>query len=91
VFRAVVPDAQAMIAHYAQGDYPYEDLREVLYGAQDYDGDFHFNMFTPESMSALLREAGFKAPKIIESGRKNGRCYEFEIVAEKQIAAGASN
>jgi predicted SAM-dependent methyltransferase len=83
-FRAVVPDAQAMISNYAEGNYPYEDMREVLYGAQDYDGDFHFNMFTPESLSALLREAGFATPKIIESGRKNGRCYEFEIVAEKQ-------
>lgn len=90
VFRAVVPDAQAMIAHYAQGDYPYEDMREVLYGSQDYDGDFHFNMFTPESLSGLLVEAGFGAPKIIESGRKNGRCYEFEIVAEKPTAAAAA-
>lgn len=90
-FRAVVPDAQAMIAHYAHGDYPYEDMREVLYGSQDYDGDFHFNMFTPESMSSLLREAGFGEPKVIESGRKNGRCYEFEIVAEKQTAAVAAN
>jgi len=84
-FRAVVPDAQAMITNYAEGNYPYEDMREVLYGAQDYDGDFHFNMFTPESMVALLTEAGFDTPRIIESGRKNGRCYEFEIAAEKQI------
>lgn len=91
VFRAVVPDAQAMIAHYAQGDYPYEDMREVLYGSQDYDGDFHFNMFTPESLSALLVEAGFGTPQVIESGRKNGRCYEFEIVAEKHTAAAAAN
>jgi predicted SAM-dependent methyltransferase len=91
VFRAVVPDAEAMIGHYAQGDYPYEDMREVLYGAQDYDGDFHFNMFTPASLSSLLVEAGFKEPKVIESGRKNGRCYEFEIVAEKQTPGVVSN
>jgi len=85
-FRAVVPDAQAMISNYAEGNYPYEDMREVLYGAQDYDGDFHFNMFTPESMVALLTEAGFDTPRIIESGRKNGRCYEFEIAADKQTS-----
>jgi predicted SAM-dependent methyltransferase len=84
VFRAVVPDAEAMISHYALGDYPYEDMREVIYGAQDYDGDFHFNMFTPDSLKTLLSEAGFNEPKVIESGRKNGRCYEFEIVAEKK-------
>jgi len=81
-----VPDAQAMISNYAEGNYPYEDMREVLYGAQDYDGDFHFNMFTPESMVALLKEAGFETPRIIESGRKNGRCYEFEIAADKKTS-----
>ena len=82
-FHAVVPDAEAMIREYAKGGYPYEDMREVMYGAQDYDGDFHFNMFTPASLSQLLVDAGFASPTIVESGRKNGRCYEFEIRADK--------
>lgn len=82
-FRAVVPDAEAMIAEYSNGVYPYDDMREVLYGAQDYDGDFHFNMFTPESLTKLLLDAGFINPRIIEYGRKSGRCYEFEISVEK--------
>jgi len=90
VFRAVVPDAEAMIANYAEGNYPYEDMREVLYGSQDYDGDFHFNMFTPASLSQLLVEAGFEAPEVVESGRKNGRCYEFEIIAKKQAVAATA-
>jgi hypothetical protein len=82
-FRAIVPDAEAMIREYSNGNYPYDDLREVIYGSQDYDGDFHFNMFTPDTLSHLLSEAGFKNPTIIERGRKNGLCYEFEILAEK--------
>lgn len=83
VIRAVVPDAEAMIREYQAGSYPYDDLREVLYGAQDYDGDFHYNMFTPEHMVRLLEEAGFESAKVIEAGRKNGRCFEFEVVAKR--------
>ncbi len=83
VIRAVVPDAEAMIREYTAGKYPYDDMREVLYGGQDYDGDFHFNMFTPEHMKGLLEEAGFEAVTLIEAGRKNGKCYEFEIAAKR--------
>jgi hypothetical protein len=82
-FHAVVPDAEAMIREYANGSYPYDDMREVMYGAQDYDGDFHYNMFTPASLSQLLLDAGFVNPTVIVAGRKNGRCYEFEIRADK--------
>ncbi|WP_321920787.1 hypothetical protein [Burkholderia sp. BCC1998] len=86
-FHAVVPDAQAMMKNYIDGDYPYTYLREVTFGGQDYDGDFHFNMFTPESMSGLLKEAGFVDISVIETGRRNGNCYEFEIVAKRAIPA----
>jgi predicted SAM-dependent methyltransferase len=81
--RAVVPDAEAMIDHYARGEYPYQSLREVTFGGQDYEGDFHFNMFTPESLTELLEASGFKDVRIVESGRRNGECYECEIVATK--------
>ena len=83
VFRAVVPDAKTMIEQYVACLYEYDDMREVMYGAQDYDGDFHYNMFTPESLMQLLTESGFINLKIIESGRKNGHCFEFEISAQK--------
>jgi predicted SAM-dependent methyltransferase len=82
--RAVVPDAEAMMDRYSRGDYPYQSLREVTFGGQDYEGDFHFNMFTPASLTELMEEAGFKDVRIVESGRRNGECYEFEIVATKQ-------
>ena len=41
---------------------PFEDFREVLYGAQEYEGDAHFTGFTPDSFCELLREAGFVEP-----------------------------
>jgi len=82
-FAAVVPDAEAMIREYTAGNYPYADMREVLYGGQDYDGDFHFNMFTPESMAGYLAEAGFVNVQLVAGGRRNGQCYELEISAEK--------
>jgi hypothetical protein len=82
-FRAVVPDAQAMIQNYASGSYPFGSLREVTFGAQDYDGDFHYNMFTPQSLAEALQAAGLRNVKLIEAGRRNGVCFEFEIAGSK--------
>jgi SAM-dependent methyltransferase len=78
-FRAVVPDADSMIKAYVKGDYPYAHLREVTFGAQDYDGDFHFNMFVPTQLQDLLTEAGLSNFELIAQGRKNGACFEMEI------------
>jgi hypothetical protein len=78
-FKAIVPDGLAMLNHYAAGDYPFEEFREVLFGAQDYHGDFHFNMFVPSSLQSLLEEAGFEDVQVPVQGRRNGLCYEFEI------------
>jgi predicted SAM-dependent methyltransferase len=86
IFRAVVPDAEAMIREYGKGNMPYADLREVTFGAQDYDGDFHFNMFTPAHLSDLLVEAGFSDVRVIEAGRRNGKCFEFEILGVSETS-----
>jgi predicted SAM-dependent methyltransferase len=81
IFRAVVPDGEAMLAKAADGSYAFHDFREVLFGSQDYTGDFHYNMFTPDSLSELLSEAGFRDITVPARARKYGRCYEFEIRA----------
>ncbi len=81
VLRGVVPDADAMISAYAAGDFPYGDLREVTFGAQDYDGDFHFNMFAPDQLQELLTEAGFTQVEWTARGRRNGSCLEMEFTA----------
>ena len=82
-FRAIVPDIDAMISEYVRGEVSYESMREVVYGAQDYDGDFHYNMFTPASLSRLLEDEGFVDVTISASGRRNGICLEFEIHAKR--------
>jgi hypothetical protein len=81
--RAVVPDVDAMMRAYVAGTYPYEDMREVVYGGQDYDGDFHYNMFTPDSLSELLSSGGFRDVRVVEAARVNGKSLEFEIEATR--------
>ncbi len=81
VFRAVVPDAEFMIEEYCNNKYPYAHLREVTFGSQDYDGDFHFNMFSRGQLSELLMEAGFFDVRFEAEGRPNGICFEMAVTA----------
>jgi predicted SAM-dependent methyltransferase len=83
VLRAVMPDSETMIRKNAEGEYPFEKLRLVTFGAQDYDGDFHFNMFSRETLNNILAEAGFRNIAFPVVGRINGDCYEMEVSAVK--------
>lgn len=80
-FRAVVPDADAMIRRYGAGEMPYEQLREVFFGGQEYEGDFHFNMFTAASLAELLTAVGLDDVRVEASDRPNGQCFELQIAA----------
>lgn len=82
-FHATVPDAAAMLAGAGAGTYAFEDFREVVFGAQDYDGDYHYNLLTPDSLRGLLEEAGFQDIDIPVTGRRNGKCFEFVIAARR--------
>jgi predicted SAM-dependent methyltransferase len=77
--RAIVPDAEAMLADFAAGRMSFNDLREVTYGLQEYDGDYHFNMFARDQLAGLLHEAGFVEVAFVVQGRQNGKCREMEI------------
>ena len=81
--RLVVPDSGAMLDEYAAGRFSFDDLRLVTFGDQEYDGDFHFTMFTPESLAELLKVAGFEDVQVLETGRRNGACLEMEVRACK--------
>jgi predicted SAM-dependent methyltransferase len=90
-FVAVVPDTQTMIEQYAAGEVSFDELRLVTFGEQEYDGDFHFNMFTVESLSSLLEEAGFRQVRSTVVGRRNGACFEMEIAACRPDSAEAAD
>ncbi len=82
-FRSIVPDLEAMTLAYAAGEMSFEDFRSVTYGGQEYEHDFHFTGFTPDSLREILLDAGFASIRIVASGRPNGACLEFEIAASR--------
>ncbi|MDQ6614457.1 MAG: hypothetical protein M3083_06860 [Actinomycetota bacterium] len=85
-FVAVVPDSEAMLDGYGTGEISFDDLREVTFGSQEYDGDFHFNMYSKTSLTALLEEAGFVDVAITVSARRNGLCYEMQTEGRRPDA-----
>ncbi len=92
LFTAIVPDAEAMISEFVGGRMSFEELRLVTFGQQEYDQDFHFNMFSRVSICELLQQAGLHQVRIVESGRRNGVCYEMEVEGGRPVAqAGAVN
>jgi len=83
LMRAIVPDAETMISEYAAGKTSFEDLRLVTFGAQEYEGDFHFNMFSWQSIMEVFESVGLERVEVVEKGRRNGLCYEMEIIGYK--------
>ena len=84
ILRVVVPDAEGMIQAFSRGNYPFENLRTVTFGGQDYPGNYHYTMFSRESLRNLLREQGFLAGEYTALGRANGLCLEMEIAAVRE-------
>lgn len=78
--RAIVPDGETMLASYGSGQYSFDDLREVLFGLQEYEGDFHFNMFSRETLKNAVEDCGFVRVGFSFTGRRNGKCFDMEIV-----------
>jgi hypothetical protein len=79
VVRTVAPDAPAMIDAYGRGEMTFEELRIVTYGEQEYDGDFHFAMHSPDSLAAAMKAAGLTDVQVVASGRPNGLSLEMEL------------
>lgn len=84
-FRAIVPDGEEMLRGHARGEISFDDFRTVTYGLQEYDGDFHFNMFSRESLRNILESSDFTEIEYNFVGRRNGLCFDMEIVATKRV------
>src|SRR5579863_2260866 len=82
-FHAVIADGEAMVRGIMEKSYALEDLRDDLFGTADSPGERAYNLLTPESLTVLLREAGFDAVQVTAHGRRNGAGFEFEIEATR--------
>jgi hypothetical protein len=87
ILRLILPDAEGMLKAHAEGEMSFDDLALVMFGKQDYDGDFHFAMFTPDSIKQLLECVGFASVELIAQNRTNGLCREMELRAIRGEAA----
>lgn len=85
-FHAVVSDMDAVIQNYAEGARTGDELRDAIFGVPIDGHDSRRNIFTAQSLSALLEGAGFVNVRVLAQGRQNGKDYELEIVAEKGAA-----
>jgi uncharacterized protein YoxC len=79
--RVICPNWAAMLERLNDGRLSLAEFKLLTFGAQDYQGDDHFAMYTPDTLTALLREAGFERVDVIASDRMNGICPELELVA----------
>ena len=81
VLRVICPNWQAMLDRLQRGEMSLADFKLLTFGGQDYEGDDHFAMYTPDTLGALLREVGFERVEVVAAERMNGICPEMEVVA----------
>jgi predicted SAM-dependent methyltransferase len=59
IVRISVPDFDALLAMRESEDGDVNAILDPLMGSQDHQFDFHFSVYTEDSLSRLLKEAGF--------------------------------
>ena len=83
VLRIVCPNWRAMLERLNEGKMSLADFTLITFGAQDYAGDDHFAMYTPETLSALLEDTGFRDIEVLVAERMNDICPEMELLARR--------
>lgn len=78
------PNFDVMAKGYASGEIDFESFRMVTLGGQEYEGDFHYSLFSPDTLSETILKAGFAEVDVVENSRRNGLCLEMEVRATKQ-------
>ena len=79
--RIVCPNWDALLGKLIDGEITLDDFRQVTFGAQEYEGDDHFAMYTPESLVLALRDAGFHDVDVVAKDRPNGLSLDMELIA----------
>jgi predicted SAM-dependent methyltransferase len=85
--RIVCPNWAVLIEQFNAGQITVDQLKQVTFGLQDYAGDDHFAMYTPDTLKQLLLETGFDNVEILEDRRQNGLSPEMELVAKPATPA----
>ncbi|MDE6969067.1 MAG: methyltransferase domain-containing protein, partial [Eubacterium sp.] len=80
--RVILPDLESMIEHYKNQQYEIGELREVLYGLQEYPGDVHYALYGQNELKEMFGRSGLHAEYAFV-GRRNGKCYDMELVGVK--------
>ncbi len=83
VFRAVVPDVDAMIDSTARRRSRSRTSARSSYGGQEYEGDFHHTAFTPDSLSELLVEGRVRST----SNSSNGVARTVTVSSSSSLLA----
>jgi glycogen(starch) synthase len=81
VLRTICPNWEVMLEQLQNGELSFADFKTVTFGLQDYSGDDHFAMYSPATLMAVLREAGFDDFEIVAERRQHGMSPELEVVA----------
>jgi predicted SAM-dependent methyltransferase len=78
--RIICPNWGAMLERLKDGRMSLADFKLLTFGAQDYEGDDHFAMYTPATLTSLLNDCGFARVDLVAAERMNGMCPEMELL-----------
>jgi predicted nucleic acid-binding Zn-ribbon protein len=81
--RIICPNLAEIIARSASGRLALDEVKDLLFGGQEYEGNDHFAMYWPESLQQMLTAAGFSRVDVIAVDRDNGICPEVEVLAQR--------
>ena len=81
LLRTTCPNWSAMLQRLNSGVMSQSEFKLLTFGAQDYQGDDHFAMYTPSSLTDVFETAGFSRVEVLATDRMNGICPEMELVA----------
>ncbi|MEJ7892976.1 MAG: glycosyltransferase [Solirubrobacteraceae bacterium] len=79
--RVVTPNWAVLMEQLRDGRLDFRQFKTVTFGAQDYSGDDHFALYSPQTLERLLTAAGFTTVEVLADRRQNGLSPEMEVVA----------
>jgi predicted SAM-dependent methyltransferase len=81
VLRVVCPNWQAVLDQLREGAISVSEFKRLTFGGQEHAGNDHLAMYTPETLTEVLRRAGFAGVNVLATDRPNGPWVEMELEA----------